>query len=185
MKKFFLDYGYSGVRMFVDQFAIALFGVSLVIAVSGLEDEKYNWLIYAVSVFSVLFYMVLIYSIPWNHGAKDRISVDYNKKKRNLLLGLYMGLVANIPNALIALLSGIFALTGPESTAAGLRAIGVALQGMYLGILQLKIGDTPLNALWWVLVLLMIPSLIVSTVSYIAGFNNVRVFRFKEKRKYY
>jgi len=185
MKKFFLDYGYSGVRMFVDQFAIALFGVSLVIAVSGLEDEKYNWLIYAVSVFSVLFYMVLIYSIPWNHGAKDRISVDYKKKDKNLLLGLYMGLTANIPNMLIAVLTAIFTFAGSESAAAGTRAIGVAIQGMYLGILQLKIGDTPLNACWWMLFVVMLPSILLSTLAYIIGFHNIRVFKFKEKRKYY
>ncbi len=83
MKKFFLDYGYSSVKMFVNQFAIALFGFSLVIAVSGLENEYSDWLIYVVSGFAVLFYLVLIYSIPWNHGARDRISVDYKKKDKN------------------------------------------------------------------------------------------------------
>ena len=185
MKKFFLDYGYSCVKMFVDQFAIALFGMSLAIAVSGLEYEKYGWLVYAVSVFSVLFYFVLIYSIPWNHGAKDRISVDYKKKERNLPLGLYMGLVANIPNMLVALLTALFTFVGSAATSAGLKSIGIALQGMYLGLLQIKIGDTPLNAYWWMLLVIMIPSVIVSSVAYIAGFYNVRVFKFKEKRQYY
>lgn len=184
MKKFFSEYGYSSVRMFVDQFALALFGVSLTIAVSSLEDAKYHWLVYAVSVFSVLFYFTLIYSIPWNHGAKDRISVDFNKKDKNLLLGLYIGLVANIPNFILAILSGILAFCGSEATAAGVRMIGVALQGMYLGLLQLKIGDIPLNSMWWMLFVVIIPSLVVSTIAYIAGFSNFRVFKFKEKKKY-
>ena len=161
MKKFFSDYGYSCVKIFVNQFAIALFGVSLVIAVSALDNEHSGWLVYLVSALSVLFYLILIYSIPWNHGAKDRISVDYQKKDKNLLLGLYMGLVANIPNVL------------------------VALQGMYLGLLQFKIGETSLNAYWWMLLVVMIPSIVTSSLAYIAGYNNVRVFKFKEQRKYY
>lgn len=185
MKKFFLDYGYSSVKMFVDQFAIALFGFSLVIAVSGLENEYSDWLIYVVSGFAVLFYLVLIYSIPWNHGAKDRISVDYKKKDKNILLGFYMGLAANVPNILVATLAGIFHFTGPIGAAEGLRGIGIALQGMYLGLLQFKIGETALNAYWWMLFAVMIPSIAVSTLAYIAGFNNVRVFKFKEHRKYY
>lgn len=185
MKKFFLDYGYSSVKMFVDQFAIALFGVSLVIAVSGLDNEYSNTLVYVVSGFAVLFYLVLIYSIPWNHGAKDRISVDYNKKERNLLLGLYLGLVANIPNFLIAALAGIFSLTGVISLAEACRMIGVWLEGMYLGLLQFKVGDAALNAYWWMLFLVTLPAILTSTLAYIAGYYNVRVFKFKEKKKYY
>ena len=185
MKKFFSDYGYSCVKIFVNQFAIALFGVSLVIAVSALDNEHSGWLVYLVSALSVLFYLILIYSIPWNHGAKDRISVDYQKKDKNLLLGLYMGLVANIPNVLVALLSGVLRMAGAISTSEGLRGIGVALQGMYLGLLQFKIGETSLNAYWWMILVVMIPSIVTSALAYIAGYNNVRVFKFKEQRKYY
>jgi len=97
----------------------------------------------------------------------------------------YMGLAANVPNILVAALAGIFHFTGPIGAAEGLRGIGIALQGMYLGLLQFKIGETSLNAYWWMLFVVMIPSIAISTLAYIAGFNNVRVFKFKEHRKYY
>ncbi len=170
--------------MFVTQFALALFGVSLAISVSALDGEEYGWLVYAVSAFSVLFYLVLIYSDPWKFGSQDRLSFDYGKKKRNLWTGFFIGLVASIPNFLLAIITMICVFFGADGAAELFRIIGLYLQGTYIGLLQFKIGDVALNAHWWIMFVITIPSIVTCTLGYIAGFFNFRVFRFPEKRSY-
>lgn len=179
MKKFFSDYLYSCLKMFVTQIAISIFGFSLAIAIG--DSSKY--IQYAVSGFAVLFYLCLIYSIPWNHGAQDRLSWEYGKRKKNLLTGLYMGLVANSINIIVALVAGIASLVGATAFSAFMTVSGLWMQGMYTGLMQIKIGYFPLNSFWWMYIIATIPAILTSAVAYIAGFNNFRVFKFKEIRK--
>lgn len=184
MKRFFSEYSYSCVRIFITQCAISIYGFAMTLVAAALGEGN-EWMEYVSSGFSILFYLVLIYSLPWNHGAKDRVSADYGKIQYNALTGLYIGLLANIPNFLLALLITVGQLAGFTGFAQICIAIDMWLQGMYMGISTIKIAGMTLNSYWWAYFLFTVPAIVTSTLAYIAGFNNFRVFKFPERRKRY
>ena len=76
MKKFLHNYSYSAVRMFVNQFVMSLFGSMLSMATTAANN---NTLAMILSILAVLLYFFLLYTLTWEIGAKDRISVDIGK----------------------------------------------------------------------------------------------------------
>lgn len=193
MKGFFQKYSYSIIKMFVNQFAISLFGVVLAMATAAAGN---NALTVAVSIFAIVFYVFLIYTMTWEIGAKDRISVDYGKMPNRPHTGLLLSLVANIPNFLLAILYAIaYPFMGTHRWAGNLNAVlnllSAILEGMYRGLLSvitLPSGRPMLNA-WWSYFLIIVPALIASWLAYIAGFKNFRMLasyfnkREQEKKK--
>ena len=73
MKAFFSKYSYSIVKMFVNQFAISIFGSVLAMATASAGNDLLTLI---VSCFAIVFYLFLIYTMVWEIGAKDKISVD-------------------------------------------------------------------------------------------------------------
>lgn len=175
MKEFFNNYSYSAVKMFVNQFAISIFGATLSMATTSSGNDTIS---IVVGVLSTLFFLFLIYTLAWELGAKDRISVDIGKKKKLIHTGLFVSLIANIPNLLIAIL---YVISYPFSTTqqwAGavcgiIRLITILLQGMFFGITtSIEIGGTTLNFLPITYFAIMIPSLLTSWFAYYLGFKN-------------
>ncbi len=189
MKNFFGKYSYSIVKMFVNQFAISIFGSVLAMAT---ERAGNNTLTIIVSGFAIIFYLFLIYTMTWEIGAKDRISVDVGKKEYRPMTGLYMALLANIPNFVIAILYTIASPSMATARWAGNLAVGtrfasVILQGMYLGITSaIQVAGKALHGIWWIYFLIIVPSLITSWLAYYLGHKNFRFFAFitqKEQNK--
>ncbi len=175
MKKFLHDYSYSAVRMFVNQFAISLFGAMLSMATTAAANKT---LAIILSILSVLFYMFLLYTQLWEIGAKDRISVDINKKEYRPHTGLAIAAVANIPNFLIAIVFTAFSPFAATYEWAGGACVVTSfltmlLEGMYLGIMTsiTAFGQT-LNKLWFTYFLITIPALVTAWVAYYLGFKN-------------
>ena len=164
--------------MLVDQLAISIFG--LVLALAALAASN-GTLSAVVSVFAILFYLFLIYTMLWEVGAKDRISVDVGKKQYRPHTGVLVALVANIPNFVVALL---YALGSPfmatqkwaGSMNAVLMTISALTEGMYRGLLSvIMIKDAEMYKFWWSYFLILLPSLITAWVAYFAGFKNFRL----------
>lgn len=190
MKKFFHDYLYSVVKMFVNQFAIAIFGTSLTFATTHahLESSGFDTLTLIVSIFSIVFYLFLIYTLTWEIGAKDRISVDVGKKPYRPHLGLLLSFLANIPNLIIATLYLIATLIGSSTMTFVIRLIGSLLQGMFFGTLitvQLPVGSegayVAVNTLWPTFFIIIIPALITCWLAYYMGHKNIKIFAFASK----
>ena len=185
MKKFFHDYSYNIVKMFVNQFAISLFGFSLTLATTQIYVSKkatsgIDVLTLLVSIFAVMFYLFLIYTLAWEIGAKDRISVDSGKKPYRPYLGLLLSLVANIPNLCAALIFAIAAIFNASSVMFIVRFIATIIQGMYFGIitaLSLPIGGTyvQLNSLWPTFFLITVPAMFTSWLGYLLGHKEFRL----------
>ena len=185
MKKFFHDYSYNIVKMFVNQFAISIFGVSLTLATTQahIESTGFDTFTLIVSIFAVLFYLFLIYTLAWEIGAKDRISVDVGKKPYRPHLGILLSLVANIPNILAAVLYTVATVIGSQTMMFVVRLIATLLQGMYFGIItavSLPIGETyvQLNSLWPTFFLMTVPAMLTSWLAYFLGHKNFRIFAF-------
>ena len=175
MKNFLNNYSYSAVKMFVNQFAISIFGAMLSMATTAVEN---NTISVVASIASIIFYLFLIYALAWEIGAKDRISVDIGKKKKNIHIGVLIALVANIPNMLIAIVYSIgYPFMGVQMWAGNMctvvRVISILLQGMYFGVTtSIMFGAQTLNFYPITYLLIMIPSLLTSWVAYALGFKN-------------
>ena len=185
MKGFFHDYLYSVVKMFINQFAIAIFGTSLTFATTHahLEDSGFDVLTFIVSIFSVIFYLFLIYTLTWEIGAKDRISVDVGKKPYRPHLGLLLSFLANLPNIIIAIIYFIATVSGAENMMFVVRLIGSLLQGMFFGMLitvELPLGASgayvAANTHWPTFFIIIIPALITCWIAYYMGHRNIKIF---------
>ena len=191
MKKFFHQYSYSIIKMFVNQFAISLFGIVLAMATTAADSTA---LTIAFSIFSISFYLFLLYTMTWEIGAKDRISVDYKKQPYRPHTGLVLGLIANIPNLLLAVLFSIAAPFMATHQWAGnmnaiLNLLSAISEGMYRGLLSVIYlpSGMPILNVWWSYFLIVIPALITTWLAYFAGFKNFRMlaayFNKKEQEK--
>lgn len=179
MKDFFNRYSYGMVKMFVNQFAISLFGSVLAMAMAATGKDVLTLI---VSLFAIVFYLYLIYAMTWEIGAKDKISVDVGKKEYKPFTGLFMALFANIPNFIIAIVYTVaYPLMNTAEWAGNMAAIArlasIVIQGMYLGTTSsISIGGTYMNHIWWTYFLIIVPSLVVSFVAYYLGHKDFRFF---------
>ena len=178
MKEFLHNYSYSSVKMFVNQFAISIFGAMLSMATSAADNDTLS---IVVSVISILFYLFLIYTVAWEVGAKDRISVDIGKKKYRPHTGLLVSLLANIPNLIIAIVFTAFSPFKATNAVAGgvcvvTSVLTLLLEGMYLGVTtSVSIGARLLNTFWWSYFLIVLPAMLISWIGYYLGFKNKKL----------
>ena len=179
MKAFFGKYSYSIVKMFVNQIAISIFGLMLSMATTNAQSSVLS---IVVSAFAILFYLFLLYTLVWEIGAKDKIAVDVGKKQYKMMTGLWMSLIANIPNILLAI---IFAVCQPFASSAGVAKfsgvisfIANILQGMYFGMISSITFPSGrlMSQMWWAYFIIIIPALLTSFLAYFLGHKDFRFF---------
>lgn len=171
MKEFFKKYSYVVVKLFVNQIAIALFGVGLAFVSAYAQNDKLR---IATSIGAIVFYLFLLYVHMWEIGAKDGISAEAHHTSRGLWRGFAIGALANIPNFLLALLITVSSLAGISGGLGQVStAIALLMEGMYFGILSVPIGGVVFSAKalsYWVITL---PAVLVSGLAYIIGSYNL------------
>lgn len=173
MKSFFERYSYDSVRMALNQFATAIFGFAL--ALTAVQADS-TTLMLVTSIGAVIFYLMLTYSVAWRVGSRDKTSVDLGRRRNRPFTGLWISLIANSVNLLLAALVAIGAFTGVQNLEGIPRFIVMLLEGMYLGLINyIQVGGVSVNEYWWVFFLLPIPSLLVSFIGYIAGVKDFHV----------
>ena len=146
--RFLKENSYDIVKLYVNQIGIAIFSMVLNIAVNSMGDKSFSeGLNIAVSVFSILFYTALLYTVTWENGAKDRIRADADKIKFNKAKGMLLALIASIPNAVIITLTIVFGyiykLTGAATAAVISGASNFFMRfslSMYHGIIDSVFG---------------------------------------------
>ncbi len=173
MKAFFERYSYDSVRMLLNQFAISIFGFAL--ALTSLKAEN-NTLLLVTGICSIIFYLALNYGVAWRAGSKDKITIDRGRRTFRPATGLWISLLANSLNFLLAIIVMIGALAGLEGMAGIGRFIGLFIQGMYQGVLVcIQIGGESVNNFWWVFFLIPLPALLISFLGYIAGVKDFHI----------
>ncbi|MBO7341058.1 MAG: hypothetical protein J6U87_00075 [Clostridia bacterium] len=164
---FFKKYSYIIVKLFLNQFAISLFGIGLAFASSYARNDG---LLLLTSIFSVIFYLFLEYAIMWEVGAKDGITATSRHTSRGLWRGFVLSLCANAINIIAALMVFSKVFTGAENQLSAVgQFIAMVLQGMFQGILSQKVGAAQLNDFWWVYFLMILPAVLVTGMAYIIG----------------
>lgn len=163
-------------KLILNQIGAAILGITLTSAAVK-SDTLFVWL----SIFSTVFYMVLLYTAIWDEGGRERIRIDGGRAPMKPLRGLWVSLIANIPNLILAvliLIGNIFGAKGGgfEYEWAGsikviCHSIAVFYEGMYTGLIQTYSPSNPVGYF-----LIILPAILVTTVGYIIGVNNVRLF---------
>lgn len=169
MKEFFKKHSYDMMKMFLNQFAVAIFGLVLALA-TGMAEK--STLQIASSVASIVFYMFLLYAMTFEIGLKDKTSVDYGRSKASPLTGLYISLCANSLNFLLAILITVGYLSSNQflsNVGGGATVVALLVEGMYTGLLAVNVGGVPLNSLVWPFFAIIIPALVISAVGYYFG----------------
>lgn len=185
VKSFFKNHSYDMVTMLLNQIAIALFGLTLVLAAMKINNDALR---NVASIFSVLFYLVLLYIKAWDIGFKDKISVEQGKKADNPFRGALISLCANAINYVLAILIMLRALlpsvSAFESIGGVAQAIAVFVQGMYTGILVNPVGGAPLNTYWISYFIIPLPAILVCGLAYYFGLHDVKYTGFFHKNQY-
>jgi len=171
VKEFFKKYSYVAVKLFVNQFAIALFGLGMAFVSAYSGNAKLR---IGSSIGAIIFYLFLLYAHMWEIGAKDGISASARGTSRGLWRGFALGAIANILNLLLAI---IITVTSVGGVAGGLgqaaTAIALMLQGMYFGLLSVPIGGVVLSELFISYFLITVPAILICGLAYIIGSYNL------------
>ena len=57
--------------------------------------------------------------------------------------------------------------------------VGLLTQGMYTGLLSIRVGGDPLNSMWFMWFLTMIPLIVSASLAYLAGTHDFHLFKTK------
>ncbi len=187
MLTFLKERSYEIVKMFIYQIAISLFGLSLALATGSksastdLASYQPTALQLITSIFSIAFYLFLVCYFMWELGTKDSSRIERGEKGFSRLTGLYMALAASSVNALVAVcitLGNLLAdLSFFSNLGGGAAVVGLLTQGMYMGILSIRVNGAPLNSMWFVWFLTMIPLIVSASLAYYAGTRDFHLFK--------
>ena len=193
MLAFLKERSYDIVKMFIHQVALALFGISLAIATGSkstspdLTGYQPTPLQIITGIFSVVFYLFLIGHLVWEIGVKDKGRISRGETKASRYTGLYLGLAASSLNFLIAVFItlGNFLSHIPffSHLGAGAATAGLLSEGLYMGLLAIRVNDIPLNSMWFMWFVIMLPMILTSTFAYIAGTHELCFFKPKTQNK--
>lgn len=177
MFQFIKDNSYNMVKMFLDQIALTIFGTMLAIATS-----KSVGMLLASSIFATLFYLVILYSVGWEIGARDKLKIDGGRIRPMPLKGFYIALGANVPNLLLAFLMGFGILVNTEwggNISIVCNAVARLAEGMYLGIINVLeksiFTQASITDVWWWFIVITLPAMFTGWFSYYMGSNDKRI----------
>ena len=112
--KFLKENSYDIFRLFLNQIALAVFGLVMSVA-TQFNDSLFM----AFGVFGILFYCVICYLTARNIGEKDFAPVSTGRRKATPLKGLWIGILANSVNIICGILvfvASFFLIYQPTST---------------------------------------------------------------------
>ena len=155
-------------KLIVNHIAMSVFGLIMAITTRFLANKNGNMaLYYVVGILAILMYAVVLYVNFWEKGASDKIRVDSGRIKLNLFKGLLISLLANIPTIVF----GVFATINCY-VESGLSGFLAALSPLYNGMYTMFTDTKGLGLGEYfppVFMLLCVPALIISCISYILG----------------
>lgn len=194
--KFFKENSYDIVKLFINQIGITIFAMIMytaggMIQVGGGISLPIRL---GISIFSTLFYFVLIYMTAWDWGAKDKIRIEGGKVEKDSFKGFKLALLANVPNFILiipALIFTIIILITNASFAVSafeiFNVIIIFILSMYVGTVQGALNFLPdhngaqYKVLFIVGFLVMtIVATLVTNLGYRLGLKEKKIFSFKK-----
>jgi len=154
--------------------------------VLSFATQSNDTLFLVASAFSIVFYLFLLYTMTWEIGYGEKVRIEGKRLRYVPLKGLYMSIVANLPNLILGILTmiGYYGASTfnetlqPASPEWAVNLYGVAkilatfLQAMYSGI----VGLLPTQP--WIFIVITFPAMITCMIAYIMGVKGHQLFRF-------
>lgn len=179
---------YEIVRLILNQIALSVFGVVLIMAARMRGKGGFDWLSLVVSIFSTLFYLYVLYATLLEIGGKHRVKVEAGSMARDDCFGLKLMLIAQIPNfvVLACMFFGWLFGHAVANNSFFVGMYGVAqiimyfLQSMYDGIIGAIIPNAANTMnyffVWLAYLISVLPAILVSFGSYILGVEDKKLF---------
>ena len=178
--KFFREHSGLILKLFANQIGITFFALVLTMAVIQMKNDSLK---VVVSLFSIVFYLCLIYSVMWQAGASDIIAIEHGHRPKISLYPVKVALYASVPNLLLGVLLVITCLLGPYAGLSGASAIFAVLhiiaglfEAMYVGLFSFIIEPLSGNSYYLVVSLLYVlsslPLVLMSAAAYALGTRN-------------
>ena len=136
-------------RLLINQVGMTIFGMILTLAVMRSTSNN-TAIVVAVSIFSILFYLCLIYNVMWDEGARNGIRVSSGRMEKIPFFALKASLFAAVPNLVLAfllllcyILAFPFGMELARSAYAVLHIILALFEAMYVGLFSAILGAFP------------------------------------------
>ena len=174
-------------RLFVNQIGMTIFGLVLTLAVMKAAENN-SALTVAVSAFSIVFYLCLIYNVMWEEGARNIIRIKAGRLEQDRFFAIKASFFASVPNLVLAALLLIsFVLAFPlelafaKSVYAALHIILGLFEAMYVGLFGMILDLVPEVASQSLLacglyIVSSVPMMLVSILAYHFGMKNIYIF---------
>ena len=188
MIKLLKENSYNIIRFFIFQVGITIFSLMLYFSVSVVDDAMKPKIQLGISIFSIFFYLFLIYTASWEYGAKDKIRIDGGRMTKTPMKGAIMLIAANLLNFILALsctlLMGIYLSGGPEALYTAFSIINMIMRlvaSMYIGVINAvfqNIEGDNLQFLFESIGYFVIPfiSVLTSHIAYTLGLHDRKIF---------
>lgn len=145
--RFLKQHSYNIVKLIVFQIGISIFSlvVSNAMNMALKNNAALDPALLGVSIFSICFYLALVYSMLWEQGTKDKIRIESGRMTADRQYGLKIAIFAAVPSFVIAVLVGIgylfcsagpFAGTALEDFGGGLYTVSFLVGTFYEAFLQ-------------------------------------------------
>ena len=191
--RFLKENSYDIIRLYINQIGITIFSLVLYTSVSSLDKGLSLKLKIAISVFAILFFFALLYTVAWDWGANDKIRIDAGRMKKKCGKGAFLALLANLINFILAgvcVISMVLYINGVSGALDISQIFNLILRltnAMYLGVIQgifvsLK-SNTELYNLLQSVAFLVAPLFAIAAthVGYIFGLKNIKIFPSSQK----
>jgi hypothetical protein len=191
--RFLKENSYDIIRLYINQIGITIFSLVLYTSVSSLDKGLSLKLKIAISVFAILFFFALLYTVAWDWGANDKIRIDAGRMKKKRSKGAFLALLANLINFVLAgvcVISMALYMKGVSGALDILQIFNLILRltnAMYLGVIQGIFAslqsNTELYNLLQSIAFLAAPLFAIAAthVGYIFGLKNIKIFPSSKK----
>ena len=203
--RFFKDNSYDIVKLYLTQIAISIFALILYTAAGFIEAESTlsTTIQIIISVFSILFYFVLLYTAAWDWGANDKIRADGGRCTLDKTRALKMIAISSIPNYIFVIVPAIgfgLGLCGAETFIAKLGGIFIIIfrftasmfQGLIVNAFEFLRSDAEgaVNYPYYFAetcgyIFMILVTILVTHLAYTLGSKDKKLFAFIKTNKKY
>ena len=184
-------------RVLVNQVGIIIFSLIMNMTASVMDEELRPAMTLVASIFSICFYLFLVFYAMREEGGADGVKIDAGRMAYDKLHGLKIGLCATAPNYVFVLLMLFGLLLGIEYNDAGAivggNGLGIwtagyyitmMIQSMYSGVLKAIFGALALSeSLWAALVAYSVMPLLAPVAAWL-GYNYGKKSPMPTRRRY-
>ena len=191
--RYFREHSHLISRLFINQIGMTIFGMILTMAVMRAAGDN-STIVTLVSVFSILFYLCLIYNVMWEEGARNIIRLNAGRMQKISAFPLKAALMASVPNLVLAALFAIsYLLAYPigveffKGVQDALHMMLGLLQAMYLGLFNVVLSSFPDEAAKDLMATVLyifssLPMILVSIGAYTLGTRNIYLLGKREPK---